>query len=299
MIKRLRSILRFISKHPLTRERKLKALIDFMKWQFGMKLLGCRFVVDWVDDAKFLTRKRETGLTGNLYCGFMEYEDMSFLLHYLRKSDVFYDIGANVGAYTILASAVRGCRSHTLEPLPDTFDRLVDQLKINRIEDLVDARNNGVGAKADVLEFTNTLNCMNRVNIDPNNRDVTKVEVIALDDTFDPDCNSMVKIDVEGYEKFVFDGGARFFSNPNISALIVELNDAGQKFGCNDTDIDETIRSYGFFPVTYDPMTRTLKKLDTFNDGRNTIYLRDMDSVAERCRLADKVIVHTAGDFAL
>ena len=299
MIKRLRTILRFISRHPLTRERKMNALVGFMKWQLGMKLLGGRFVVDWVDDAKFLTRKRETGLTGNLYCGFMEYEDMAFLLHYLRKSDVFYDIGANVGAYTILASAVRGCRSHTLEPLPDTFDRLVDQLKINRIEDLVEAKNNGVGAKADVLEFTNTLNCMNRVNTDPNNKDVTKVDVVALDDTFEPECNSLIKIDVEGYEKFVFDGGPRFFANPNVAALIVELNDAGKKFGCIDSDIDAAIRSFGFVPVSYDPMSRAMATLETFNDGRNTIYVRDVESAAERCRQADKVVVHTAGDFAL
>ena len=229
----------------------------------------------------------------------MEYEDMTFLLHYLRKSDVFYDIGANVGAYTILASAVRGCRAHTLEPLPETFDRLVDQLKINRIEDLVDAKNNGVGSKADVLEFTNTLNCMNRVNTDPNNTDVTKVNVISLDDTFDPDCNSLVKIDVEGYEKFVFDGGTRFFASPHIAALIVELNDAGEKFGCKDTEIDRAIRAFGFVPVTYEPMSRTLKGLDTFNDGRNTIYVRDIDAAAERCKSADKVVVHTAGDFAL
>lgn len=30
-------------------------------------------------------------------------EEMPFLPHYLDQDDTFYDIGANVGAYTILA----------------------------------------------------------------------------------------------------------------------------------------------------------------------------------------------------
>ena len=30
---------------------------------------------------------------------------MRLLLHYLREGDIFSDVGANVGAYTVLASA--------------------------------------------------------------------------------------------------------------------------------------------------------------------------------------------------
>jgi predicted RNA methylase len=30
---------------------------------------------------------------------------MSFLVHCLRPGDLFFDVGANVGAYTVLASA--------------------------------------------------------------------------------------------------------------------------------------------------------------------------------------------------
>ncbi len=71
---RLFSIFRFIIAHPLCKGRKLNALSGFIKWQIGTKLTGSRLVVDWVDNAKFITRKGETGLTGNLYCGFMEFE---------------------------------------------------------------------------------------------------------------------------------------------------------------------------------------------------------------------------------
>jgi hypothetical protein len=36
--------------------------------------------------------------TGNLYVGLHEFEEMAFLLHFLRRGDLFADVGANVGS---------------------------------------------------------------------------------------------------------------------------------------------------------------------------------------------------------
>lgn len=41
-------------------------------------MLKKKVIVSWVNDARFIAGKGETGLTGNLYAGFMEYEDMVF-----------------------------------------------------------------------------------------------------------------------------------------------------------------------------------------------------------------------------
>ena len=43
-----------------------------------------------------------TGATGNVYCGLHEFEDMALVLHALRPRDLFVDVGANVGSYTVL-----------------------------------------------------------------------------------------------------------------------------------------------------------------------------------------------------
>jgi hypothetical protein len=39
-----------------------------------------------------------TGATQNLYCELHEYNDMAFLLHFLREEDSFADVGANIGS---------------------------------------------------------------------------------------------------------------------------------------------------------------------------------------------------------
>ena len=56
-----------------------------------------------------------TGATGNIYAGLHEFVDMAFCLHLLRSGDLFVDVGANIGSYTVLASKVAGANSVTLE----------------------------------------------------------------------------------------------------------------------------------------------------------------------------------------
>ena len=64
-------------------------------------------------------------MTGNIYCGLVEFADMAFVLHVLRAGDLFVDIGANAGAYTLLASSVAGAKTTCFEPAPATYARLL------------------------------------------------------------------------------------------------------------------------------------------------------------------------------
>ena len=102
--------LKFITSHPLNRGRKLMSLLQFAKWQVGSRIVPGAVVFDWVNGSKFLVKPGETGLTGNIYTGLHEFADMAFLLHVLREDDLFIDVGANVGSYSILACAAIGAR---------------------------------------------------------------------------------------------------------------------------------------------------------------------------------------------
>ncbi|MEM1510251.1 MAG: FkbM family methyltransferase [Thermofilaceae archaeon] len=54
----------------------------------------------------------------------------------LRSGDVFVDVGANVGYYTLLA-ARKGCKVVAVEPVPQTLAVLRINLRLNRLEGLV------------------------------------------------------------------------------------------------------------------------------------------------------------------
>ena len=297
--KKLIPTVNYIYHHPMNNGNRFKAVIKFLKWQIAIRLQPCRIIFDWVDGSKFILQKGEKGLSGNLYCGLMEHEDMAFLLHYLESDNDFYDIGANVGAYTILASSVIGCKTYSFEPIPSTYERLIDQINLNRIDHLVCAKNSGIGEKIGELEFTTNLNCMNKVNLDPNNENITKVSVSTLDTEFKPKKKSLIKIDVEGYEKYVLQGGKSFFLNDNVQALIVELNNNGIEYGIEDIEIDTIIRSFNFIPVKYNPFHRKIERIESFNVHGNTIYLKNLEDAEYRVKKSKKFTIHTANKTSI
>ena len=294
MIMRLYSTLAGITNSPLCRDRKIDTVFRFAKWQFGSRLTGRKLVVNWINDAKLVWKNGDHGLSGNLYCGLSEYEDMAFMLHFLRTEDEFYDIGANAGAYTVLAAAVLGCKSYAHEPIPSTFNKLVEQVSINGVGDKAETNNSGIGSTVGVLKFTDSLDDLNHVANERTSDSVTEVETTTLDSKYDPQMTSLVKIDVEGYEDFVLEGGRSFFSNPKVAAVILELNGCGMRYGVSDASLDKKIRGFGFSPVAYDPPSRGIKPLEHPNTTGNTIYIRNLADAKRRCASADSFVVHTA-----
>ena len=296
---KLLNTLSFIMNHPLNRKNKLGSLLCFIKWQFKSRLYKSEHIYNWVDKANFIINRGEHAMTGNLYCGLLEYEDMAFVLHSLKETDNFYDIGANVGSYTLLASGVKRCKSFCFEPIRSTFERLIDNVNLNKIQHLVDARNIGIGDRNEILSFTNDLNTTNRVCKESDIDNTENVDVIRLDDNFKPSLPSIVKIDVEGFEGFVLKGGKNFFSSSNTIALIIELNGSGKIFNIEDDEIHKEILSFGFSPVRYAPLERRLTPLESYNSNGNTIYVKDIEEIQKRCNESNSVCIHTSNDLII
>lgn len=300
MLKEVLSILNFIYSHPLSKGHKIKAFENFIRWQIGLGVLNKKIIAPWVDEARFIAGKGETGLTGNIYSGLMEYEGMVFLLHAIQPNEIFVDVGANVGAYTILASKVANARSIAFEPIPETFERLLDQIHLNRIEHMVDLKNMGVGDTNKMLCFTANRDTTNRVCIDSSTQNTTNVEVTTLDCALNKDESYFLKIDVEGYEYNVLRGSRDILSSSRVSALIIELNGSGLECGHSNEDIHNMLLEFNFKPISYEPKLRKLFELKSFKkNGGNTIYVKDIDLMQIRCLEAPRRQIHTAAGVYL
>src|ERR1700737_3441722 len=121
----------FIVRHPLNERRRLEALLRFCRWQVASRLAPGPVIVNFVDNVKLVLSPGRTGATMNFYTGLQEYDDMAFLLHTLRSEDLFVDVGANVGSYTLLAAGAVGARCVSLEPVPLAFGRLLENIRLN------------------------------------------------------------------------------------------------------------------------------------------------------------------------
>lgn len=283
---RLLPLLSYIVGHPLNRGSPLAALSRFMRWQFASRMLDRPVALPFVDDTALVTRRGMTGATGNWYCGLHEPGEMGFVLHALRPGDLFADIGANVGSYTVLAAGAVGCRTITVEPLPATFALMLENVRYNDLADRVEALRCGVSAENGELCFTSGLDTMNRIALPDEDGPTVSVPVRTLDGICAARVPAVIKIDVEGHEDAVLSGGRRTLADPRLAAVIMETNASGARFGHSDHSLVETMRASGFVTCAYDAVHRVLRPAAP--GTHNTIFVRDLNAMQERCRTAPR-----------
>ena len=160
--------------------------------------------------------------------GCYDYNNMSLVQLLLARSRdagdpaVFIDVGANIGAYSLIASEIPGAHVVSIEPIPATYAKLCRNLDLNGRHDVV-TLNVGASRVPGTLQMTcDKASVLNQVVSGPSDQPTVSVPV----DTMDAICArlghvpTVVKIDVEGHEPEVLGGAASIL--PRCAAVLVE-----------------------------------------------------------------------------
>jgi FkbM family methyltransferase len=239
------------------------------------------------------------GATGNVYVGLHEFEGMSFVLHFLRPNDLFVDVGANIGSYTILAGAAIRANCISFEPNREAWEWLCKNVNLNHAGSRVDARQEAVGSAAGMLDLTTDEGPTNHIvwadaEVTSSNSRSCKVQATTLDRALETRHPMMLKIDVEGFETEVIAGAHRTLHKPDLRCVLMELGGYGKKYGFDENVLRHHMADLGFQPYEYDPFARCLKP-DSFNTAKreteNTLFVRDIEFVRQRVESADTFFV--------
>jgi FkbM family methyltransferase len=126
-------------------------------------------------------------------------------------SGVILDIGANEGMFSILmAKLFPTTRILSFEPVPKTFFTMIKNIGLNNITNIY-PYNLGVGGKSNKSEIIYCDKVYSGgssmvVKPNPDSQDMINIEVVALDDIFNPtkfpfiDRVKLLKMDIEGAE---------------------------------------------------------------------------------------------------
>lgn len=191
-----------------------------------LNYLFCRFVIPGSAKArvfwgkKYLWGRPEHSSSMYLY-GVLEHMAevrlTRFLIHTLADDDVFFDIGANFGFYSLLAAEfIKAGRICAFEPVPYVFEGLAkNAVAAGNIQPV----NSAVSDRVGVLDFDQAPECRHTgSSFDEENFRVpgaplfafTKIKVPTTTiDEFRAQSGlvpTMIKIDVEGAEKLVIAG---------------------------------------------------------------------------------------------
>jgi FkbM family methyltransferase len=248
--------------HPANRHARFQAVWRALSWQFTYKRSNtpidiCAFGYQlrlYPND--FITRAII------YYTPFNEYHSMKFVERYLRPGDSFIDIGANIGTYSLLASALVGETGsvESFEPGTTTYKRLQENINRNQITQ-VNLHQVALGATEETVNFTTEYDATNFVvsNSTGFNAKITTVPCQRLDRSLSINRSfAMAKIDVEGYELSVLQGATSFLGYCNPPVIQLEINGSSSRYGIEDKDLIDFLKYYGYEPAIYNAETNQL-----------------------------------------
>lgn len=172
-----------------------------------------------------------------LQLGHWERSETEALLEFLRPGDTFIDVGAAYGWYTVIAAGRVGPQGRVIafEPAPDNRAYLEKNV----------AANGGRNVKVEPLALSNKKQKLS-FYLDPANfgdhslvenaeRSGGKIEVDAV--TMDEYLKgfvgriSLIKIDTQGAEGFIFDGMQETLEkNPDVAVIVITPSPEGDGF---------------------------------------------------------------------
>ena len=281
MFNALANVNRMFRTHPLTKEQILRTWVRFFVWRI-VSTINKEIYFKWVGGNTLIVSRGMTGATGNIYCGLHEFVDMLFVMHFLRPGDVFADVGANIGSYTVLSAGVAKANTYSFEPDPTTIKSLIRNISVNDLDRRVKCYQAALGMDRGKLRFTVGQDTTNRA-AQPGDTEAQEVEQIRLDDVHFMNTPALIKIDAEGYDGNVISGGTTVLSDKSLKALLIE--NVEKKTGI-------LLEEFGFQRIYYDPYSRELT--DTVQENlylNNYLYVRDTHYINERVKAAQAICV--------
>lgn len=209
---------------------------------------------DYQGDVKILV-DRFSYIGGNLYwLGYHHWREMKYLKKFLKPEMVFLDIGANVGEFTLAAAKLldRG-RVIAFEPHPNIYRQLGRSVELNNYNN-VSLFNLALGKKSGELELYGPSDAHNEgmyslIKGAVRTEIVAKVPIETLDEIVERESLERVdfiKIDVEGAELFVLQGGTKTLERHKPTMLIEFSEETFREAGYKPSDLKDFLDRYGY-----------------------------------------------------
>lgn len=166
------------------------------------------------------------------------------------RNDIFWDVGANTGIYSLYAGKVKGVPTLAFEPASFNHALLCDNIRLNGLEERV-------AAYAFAFSDRSRLGQLNVADDEPGaafasvedagvGRLKQAVLVLSVDDfieRFAPPFPTHIKTDVDGLEAQILNGSRRTLADPRLRSLLVEVD---ERDGSRPEAIDAVLAEFKF-----------------------------------------------------
>ena len=175
-----------------------------------------------------------------------------------EKKSIFFDIGANIGVYSIFSALISSCKVFSFEPESNNFQVLMQNIINNNLIEKVSAYQIGVSNKTEFTELhlsnfipgqshhTVGNSALDHVDLNPIE---SKIKQGIFSTTLDDIClkwgfpkPKYIKIDVDGIEYKIIKESKKTLSSDSLKSVLIEINENRDE----DNEIIKTFKKLGF-----------------------------------------------------
>ncbi len=212
----------------IIREGNFTLLIHSLNYFFYKKVPSTQLVIHNTAMGDYICRSNTTDFMYTLYS--YEHKVKDLIKLHASEFDTYLDIGACIGEYSIWL-AKQGLKCYTFEPNKENIKTLKANVYLNQMEEQINIQEYGLGDKQETVTFqSHPTNKGYSGQFYPfNDKSKLEAEIKTLDECIEDlhsDLNQgfIVKMDVEGMESMVIDGGQRFLREADRILLIFEAH---------------------------------------------------------------------------
>lgn len=264
------NLFRTVYSHPFNRKRPFFAFYRAARWQFDKRFKRRKeYVYAFWNDRKILCFPDSLESMWLVYNYVMDWEEFAFIAHYLRPDSCAFDVGTNIGIYTLWMSRFIGSEGKIIgfEPDARNYARCSRQIELNRLNTVVVLENMALGHLDGLLPFTQGRDGENHLLLDRSAENAVQVRVETLD-AYVSEKNirqiDFIKLDVEGAEFYILKGGESCLSQGRVNVIQFELNSRHREFGLRKEAITGFLIEKGYEICRYD-----VKRNELISQGPN------------------------------
>ena len=245
------------------------------------------FVLRWSDGLAFRIVPREQISRALYVSGTYEPNTLVVLRSLLREGDIFVDVGANVGVFSLVASRWVGPAGHVIafEPSSREFSRLGDTVALNGLQNVQAVRmacgaEPGTATLRVAVDTYAGLNTLGR-GFAYDGIETAQLEAVSVT-TLDAfvtchglDRIAVMKIDVEGAERDVLLGAREVLARDRPALIVEVLAPALESTGTSVAELEALLRRYEYRLHAIADDTAALTAVEHLEDhsGENIVAL--------------------------
>lgn len=214
-----------------------------------------------VDGSRF-TYPLNSAIGRALFTGGFETVEVEFMRQSLNPGNIFFDVGANAGIFTIIAAKKVGLNGHVyaFEPGKRELELLKHNIAINNLTNVTvieTAITNKKGVTNFAISRDGAMNSLAQTDHPKQQIESWQtIEITTLDNVLEELNISQVdflKIDVEGAEGLVIEGAKKLLLSENSPTILFEASDLNvRNFGYSVTELICKLESEKFFIHYFD-----------------------------------------------